>query len=259
MSWDSPYQTPLFHEVLNNTGFRSVLYRTQKGVIYANNWIGNHLTAWEIPKDHYLNRSWRLCGLVFEEVVPYGKINIDDASFYYTPIIKLDEAYRDDYSSVCRRNIAKAMLCNLTFENIKYVDFIKHPRQLIQLILSAPMNCNGYSNDTFLKLVAEILNKGCGDLFVVRNEAGIIIAVCVLIVSDTTSNLRFSAIDRQYSSMRPMNYMIDQLTLYYTRQGKKILDLSGFATTNVTQDLQNINRFKKAFTSQYAAFKIINT
>ena len=53
-----------------------------------------------------------------------------------------------------------------------------------------------------------------------------------------------------------MNYLVDHLCQHYSAAGFELLDLSGYSVATENHRTENINRFKRSFTSMIVEFKL---
>lgn len=257
MSWDSPYQIGSFHQAITACGISSRQITVGRTTVYANHWASSELTAWEINElqDNALNLP-PMRMLIFIDLVPHSELVYDNPLLYFSPVLLLDSDYTASYSSTCKRNIAKGKKSGLRLQQISPAAYAERPQKYLAMLAETPQSGVDLNPLAFTDLVTALLEQDAADLFVVTEATGAIAAACVALKSASTANLRFTAFDRAYASVRPMNFLIDRLAAHYQATGKKMLDLSGYASSNPNDKLKGINRFKRGFTSTFAQFQI---
>jgi hypothetical protein len=246
--WSSPYQQEIFHQVLLDSGIYSLRLPSLGDYLFAYRINDENLSAWEVSKPYDKNLSEIVTIWSFQGRSKYNQTNWNTSS-YYTAVV--DKA-SVQYSGNCARNINKAIKHNLRHGIIDNNQ--QRLNSLLSLFLSRDETRSHIEFNTFSRLVTSLLDARITKVHYVENIHKEVLAVAVVILSNSVANIRFVTSRKEYLELRPVNLLYHEIITHYL-ESDYVVDLSGIETAlSENRKLLNINKFKLGYTQQIIEF-----
>lgn len=144
----------------------------------------------------------------------------------YVDLKQTAENIWNAYRSNVKRNIKRAQKEDLTFEIAQKND--KNIRIFQKMYVNAMDILEArrflYFNSTYFD---SLIMCGCVELCFVRDPSGKVIASGIMLVEDNMTYYHLGCFDRDYSTKRPMNYLIHSMILWAKSHGCSVFHLGG--------------------------------